>query len=62
VTVRPAGDLDGDGAVGLFDLTTLPFSFGTCAVDAKYNRYADLDGDECVTVQDLASILAAFGG
>ena len=61
VAVRPEGDLDGDGAVGIFDLTSLLSNFGACTADAAYNRYADLDGDECVTVQDLASILAAMG-
>jgi len=61
LAVRPAGDLDGDGSVGLFDLGALLSSFGTCAGAAGYDRYADLDGDQCVTVHDLSSILAAFG-
>lgn len=61
LAIRPPGDLDGDGVVGIFDLTSLLSSFGSCAADATYNRYADLDGDECVTLQDLAGVLAAFG-
>lgn len=62
VEVHQPGDLDGDDYVGIFDLTGLLSSFGLCAADVAYNRYADFDGDECVTVQDLAALLATFGG
>lgn len=59
---RASGDLDGDGSVGLFDLSALLSSFGACADETSFNRYADLDGDACVSIQDLAALLAAFGG
>ncbi|GMU80994.1 MAG: hypothetical protein AMXMBFR47_08650 [Planctomycetota bacterium] len=53
-----AADLDGDGAVGLGDLTILLANFGTGgAVPAD----GDLDGDEDVDLGDLAGLLAQFG-
>ena len=48
------GDLDGDGIIGLADLSTLLAAYDTCDGDPFYNPVADLDGDDCVTLPDLA--------
>lgn len=52
------GDLDGDGTVGLGDLSTLLSNFGNqaCTTDM-----GDTNGDCHVDLTDLATILAAFG-
>jgi hypothetical protein len=55
------GDITGDGAVGLEDLSLMLAAFGTCAGEAGFNSGADLDADLCVTLADLAIQLGAFG-
>lgn len=50
------GDLDGNGAVELFDLSTLLSDFG-CTTNCP----TDLDGDRRTTLAELAILLANFG-
>ncbi|MFN0136229.1 MAG: S8 family serine peptidase [Phycisphaerae bacterium] len=57
---RP-GDVDGDGAVDLTDLSMLLAAFGTCVGDPAYVAAADIDDDGCVGLSDLAVLLANFG-
>jgi hypothetical protein len=57
----PPGDLDGDGHVGLADLTLLLSAFGACAGAPEFNDNADFDGDNCVGLEDLAILLSHFG-
>jgi choice-of-anchor B domain-containing protein len=52
-----AGDLNGDGAVDVFDLLTLLGAWGACA-----GCDADLTGDGIVDVFDLLALLGAWGG
>lgn len=54
-----AGDLDGDGTVGVFDLLILIDTWGPCA-DAS-SCQADLDGDGVVDVFDLLILLENWG-
>lgn len=53
------GDLDGDGEVGLDDLSTLLAHYDT----PTGMTYADgdLDADEDVDLSDLAALLAVYG-
>lgn len=53
------GDLDGDGAVALADLTILLSHFGTLAGATASD--GDLDGDGDVDIADLAALLSAYG-
>lgn len=53
------GDLDGDNAVGLGDLTILLSNFGT--VGGATPEDGDLDGDEDVDLTDLTLFLSLFG-
>ncbi len=55
------GDLDGDGMVGLSDLSGMLGVFGKCAGSVEYNPLADLDADGCIDLADLAGLLARFG-
>ena len=55
------GDIDGDGAVSLGDLSRLLSCYGACAGDAEFNAAADLDGNGCIAFEDLALGLANFG-
>lgn len=54
-------DIDGNGNIGLGDLSLLLASFGLCSGDAGYNGAADLTGDNCVGLADLSVLLAVFG-
>lgn len=54
-----AGDLDGDGAIGLQDLAILLAHFGMAEGATAGDGDADADGD--VDLQDLAALLAVFG-
>jgi hypothetical protein len=53
------GDFDGDGAVGLSDLTIQLAHFG--APSGATHADGDVDGDGDVDIEDLASLLGAFG-
>ncbi len=54
-------DLDGDGSVGLGDLSALLESFGCATGDACYSADRDFDGDGEVGLSDLSDLLADFG-
>jgi hypothetical protein len=56
-----AADLDGDGSVGLSDLSNLLAAFGTAYGQTGWNSRADLNADGDVGLSDLAALLAAFG-
>jgi len=55
------GDIDGNGAVDLVDLSTMLAAFGSCDGESAYDPDADLDQSGCVDLTDLATLLAAFG-
>lgn len=54
--VECAGDLNGDGTVGITDLLTVIDSWGACGGCA-----ADLNGDNLVNVSDLLAVVDAWG-
>lgn len=53
------GDLNGDGAVGLSDLTILLSNFGTAS--GATPEQGDLNGDGAVGLSDLTILLSNFG-
>jgi len=57
---RP-GDLNGDGAVDLADLSLMLAAFGACEGDPRYLPEADLDGSQCIELADLGVLLANYG-
>lgn len=58
---RCPGDVNGNNAVELSDLTQLLASFGACVGGAGFNPAAELNGDGCVALEDLTILLANFG-
>lgn len=54
-----AGDIDGDGAVGISDLAILLSHFGTPSGASAAD--GDMDADSDVDLQDLATLLGVFG-
>ncbi|MEP0846246.1 MAG: hypothetical protein HRF50_05420 [Phycisphaerae bacterium] len=56
------GDLNGDRAVDLADLSDLLENFGCCVGDGCYDANADLDASGCVDLPDLSALLSNFGG
>lgn len=57
----PVGDLDGDGAVNVFDLLMLLAAWGACNDCAPGACPADLDDNCTVNVFDLFQLLANWG-
>lgn len=55
------GDLDGDGEIGIADLSVFLSSYGKCVADADFWPAADLDQRGCVDLSDLSILLANFG-
>ena len=56
-----AGDVDGDGAVGPDDLTSLAVAYGRTVGDPAYTERADLDYDGDVDAHDLTILAAKYG-
>jgi len=54
-------DIDGDGVVGLSDLSILLAAYGTGEQDPGYHQAADLDGSGTIDLADLSMLLAAYG-
>lgn len=57
LNVCSAGDLDGDGRIGLSDLAALLANYGGPATPEQ----GDLDGDGLVDLEDLSILLANYG-
>ncbi len=56
----PAGDLDGDGAIGVADLELLLDAWGPCALPCPPTCAGDVDHDCTVGVTDLLMLLAEW--
>lgn len=59
--VAEMGDLDGDGAITLADLTAFIARWHTGIGDQTYTARADFDGDLKVDHRDLASLVSRLG-
>ncbi|MHC5027190.1 MAG: dockerin type I domain-containing protein, partial [Planctomycetota bacterium] len=53
----PCLDVDGDGTVGVTDLSTLITQWGPCGGDCA----VDFDGDGNVNTSDLVALILAWG-
>jgi hypothetical protein len=54
-------DLDGDGEVGLSDLSELLGAYNHCIGSPQYNPAADFDCNGCVDTADLSVLLSEYG-
>ncbi len=59
--VAVAGDLNGDGIVGIVDLLALLALWGPCSDPCPPSCQGDLDGDCNVGITDLLTLLANWG-
>jgi len=55
-----AGDLDGDGEVGLLDLVIVANSYRSIVGDANYDSIADMDDDGDVDIFDLVRVAVHY--
>ncbi|MBI5864882.1 MAG: hypothetical protein HZB38_10310 [Planctomycetes bacterium] len=55
------GDVNGDGEVGLADLTLLLAAFGSSTGDPNYSTAVDFDSNGAIELSDLTTLLAHFG-
>ncbi len=60
-TPAVAGDLDGDGTVGIIDFLLLLSVWGPCPDPCPPSCNADLDGDCAVGITDFLTLLANWG-
>jgi hypothetical protein len=61
ILIRPAGDVNGDCKVNIFDLSIVGAAFGTSVGQPNWNIQADLDGDGKITIVDLTIVGGTFG-
>lgn len=54
------GDLNGDGELGIDDLTLFRSQLGKKETDAEYNAAADLDGDGMISRRDYAMFYSLY--
>jgi parallel beta-helix repeat protein len=57
----PAGDVDGDSDVDIFDIVPIAGAYGSAYPDAKYNRLCDMDLDGDVDIFDLVAAAGHYG-
>ncbi len=60
VTTRKTGDIDGNGAVNIFDLSILLTNFGRTTSQAT-NAAADINNDGKIDIFDLSTLLNNYG-
>jgi subtilisin family serine protease len=61
VKVKMEGDVNGDGAVNILDLSIVSQAFGTFEGEPDYNGNADLNEDGVIDLTDLVIVAIHFG-
>jgi hypothetical protein len=61
VKIKIIGDIDGDGAVGLYDLVLLAQAYHSKVGDPGYNPEADIDNSGKVNLVDLVTLAMSYG-
>ena len=56
-----AGDINGDNAIHILDVSLMNAAFGSSIGDDNYNELADSNCDGSVNIQDVSAINAGFG-
>jgi parallel beta-helix repeat protein len=61
VYVRLMGDVDGNGAVNILDISAVAIAFGADVGSPKYQEYLDFNLDGVINIIDIAAAAANFG-
>ncbi len=61
ITLRIAGDIDGDRDVDILDASILAFGFGSLPGQPRWNSNADLDNDNDIDILDASNMAFHFG-
>jgi subtilisin family serine protease len=61
VKVKMPGDINGDGAVNVVDLSIVALAYGSFAEEPDYNPDADLNDDDIVDMKDLFVVARNLG-
>ena len=61
VNIKILGDVNGDGFVGIFDVTTAAAVFGSSVGEPSWDERADINFDGIVDIFDLVIIATHFG-
>ena len=54
------GDLNGDGKVDIYDITTVAIAFGATPENQRWNPAADLNGDGIIDIFDILLVIVHF--
>lgn len=60
-TVKIPGDINGDGAVDIYDALLASAAFGSSPGNPNWNQAADLNGDGTIDIYDMIILAAHFG-
>ncbi len=61
VKVKLLGDVNGDGAIDILDLSLMGQAYGRFAGDPEYNPEADMNHDGLIDIRDVAVISRNYG-
>ena len=61
VLARIPGDLNGDGIVDIFDITTVALAFSATPSDPNWDSTADTNNDNIVDIFDIVAVAVHFG-
>jgi len=61
VVINITGDVNGDGAVDIYDLAAVGLAFGATPDKPNWNPQADVNGDNIIDIFDLVSVAVNFG-
>jgi hypothetical protein len=59
--IRLFGDVNGDGFVGIDDIYSVAYAFGSYLGHMRWNEYADLNQDKYIGIDDLFLAAQHFG-
>jgi hypothetical protein len=61
VKIKLVGDIDGDDAVTIADISVAAMAFGSYPGHPRWNPIADLDQDNMISIVDVAVVAVNFG-
>jgi parallel beta-helix repeat protein len=61
VTISAQGDINADGIIDIFDITTVALAFNSIPGDSNWNPVADINSDNIVDIFDIVVVALHFG-
>jgi len=61
ITISMQGDVNADGIIDIFDITTIALAFNSMPGDSNWNPIADINNDKIVDIFDIVTAALHFG-